>query len=114
MVRGPSNLSRFLVGTALAAALGVGLALALAASARREVAEERARRTAVVSTLALADVLSRAWGSPERVREAVARFTEQAVARARVVGLAGARLEASTFPEDAGAKSAPRRLAREE
>jgi arabinogalactan oligomer/maltooligosaccharide transport system permease protein len=114
VVRGPSNLSRFLVGTALAAALGVGLALALAASARREVAEERARRSAVVSTLALADVLSRAWGSPERVREAVARFTEQAVARARVVALGGARLEASTFPEDAGAKAAPRRLAREE
>ena len=113
MARAPHR-TRFLAGTALAAALGVGLALALAGSARREAAEERARRTAAVSTLALADVAGRLWTSPERVREAVARFTEQSGARARVVALSGARLEASSFPSDAGAKAAPRRLAREE
>ena len=114
LANAPSHRVRFVAGTALAAALGVGLAWALLASARQEVSQERARRTAVVATLALADVAGRAWIAPERVREAAARFTDRTGAHVRVVAVSGARLEASSFPDDQGGKAAPRRLAREE
>ncbi len=114
MARPPSHRARLLAGLALATALAVGLGWALLASARREVWRERAQRRAVATTLALADVAGRAWSAPERVREGVARFTERTGARARVVVLGGARLEASSFPGDTGAKAAPRRLSREE
>ena len=111
----PSHRIRFVVGLALAAALGVGISWALLRSARREVALEQVRRRAVVSLLALSDLAGRAWGSPQDLERALAGWQEGNFgSAARVVALQGARIEASTFPADRGDKAAPRRLGRDE
>ncbi len=111
----PSHRLRFLVGLVLAAGLGVGLAFALLGTSRRQAALEEARRKAVISLLALADVTGRASSSPEAVGRILAAWQEGNFgAAARVVSIQGARLEASTFTADRAEKAAPRRLSREE
>jgi len=106
---------RSLAGLAAALALGVGLSWALLGRARREAALEEARRKEVVSLLALADLASRAWGTPDAPARALAAWQEgRGGVSARIVASQGARLEASTFPGDQGDRAAPRRLSRDE
>jgi arabinogalactan oligomer/maltooligosaccharide transport system permease protein len=114
--RAPSHRARFLAGLALALATGVALSWLWLRAEGARTADDRSRREAIASLRVLVDVVERAGGEGDPVREAVRRFTEQMPppSAARVVVFQGIRLEASTRPEDAGEKAAPRRLERDE
>jgi arabinogalactan oligomer/maltooligosaccharide transport system permease protein len=94
----------------------VGLGHLLLSGARKS--EERFRREqeGFVAVNALADVVERAGGAGETVRSAAAAWQKSHpdLRSIRVVAFDGISLEASTAPEDAGEKAAPRRLTREE
>ena len=77
--------TRFLVGTALAAILGVGLSSMLLANARRAVARERAERAAIIATLATKDIADRLWAKPDQLRAALERFAKSTDTTVRVV-----------------------------
>jgi arabinogalactan oligomer / maltooligosaccharide transport system permease protein len=111
-----SHRRRLAAGLAAALAVGVGLAWALLRAEVRGASDAAAGRLAVVSAQALAHLALQAWDRPEVLPGAVAAFQERApgVRAARIVSLSGARLEASTAPEDEGERAAPRRLARDE
>jgi arabinogalactan oligomer/maltooligosaccharide transport system permease protein len=106
--------TRFLVGTALAALLGVGLSSMLLASARRAVARERAERAAIIATLGMKDVADHLWAKPDQLRAAVARFSTSTGAAVRVVAVDSADLVASSFAKDVGDQAAPRHLGHDE
>jgi len=116
MTRAPSQRRRFLYGLALALVLGVGGAWLLLRGAHAQVAEDARVRQAVVSLLALDDLVLRAGPGGDRVREVVSAWQAQQPpgGEARVLLFQGISLEASTSPEDAGDRAAPRRLARDE
>jgi arabinogalactan oligomer/maltooligosaccharide transport system permease protein len=108
---------RFFVGLALASALATGLAYALLAGERRQTEHAKDQRLAVVRLRALTEAVERSTAPGEGglqplLAEWKARLPDSPPAR--VVVTEGIRLEASTFPQDAGEKAAPRRLAREE
>lgn len=115
MRRAPSHRRRFLAGLAVALALGVGGAWLLLRGAHGAVADEVRVRKAVVSALALADLVRRAPDG-EAVRRAVAAWQSQQPpgGEARVLVFQGITLEASTSARDVGEQAAPRRLSREE
>ncbi len=111
-----SHRRRVAAGLAAALVLGVGGTALLLGGARRQVEEDARTREAIVSLLALDDVVARAGGSGDRVREAVAAWQARQPpgAEARVVLLQGVQLEASSSPSDSGDRATPRRLSREE
>jgi arabinogalactan oligomer/maltooligosaccharide transport system permease protein len=115
VIRSPSHRRRFLAGLAIALALGVGGSWLLLRGAHGEVAEEVRIRKAIVSTLALQDLVSRAGGG-DGLRQVVAAWQAQQPpgGEARVLLFQGIMLEASTSPKDTGDLAAPRRLSREE
>jgi arabinogalactan oligomer/maltooligosaccharide transport system permease protein len=115
VIRSPSHRRRFLAGLAIALALGVGGSWLLLRGAHGEVAEEVRIRKAIVSTLALQDLVSRAGGG-DGLRQVVAAWQAQQPpgGEARVLLFQGIMLEASTSPKDTGNLAAPRRLSREE
>jgi arabinogalactan oligomer/maltooligosaccharide transport system permease protein len=115
VTRAPSHRRRFLAGLATALALGVGGSWLLLRGAHGVVAEDVRVRKAIVSTLALADLVTRAGGG-EGTRQLLAAWQAQQPpgGEARVLAFQGITLEASTSPRDSGALAAPRRLAREE
>lgn len=104
------------IGLALAALGGALAAWLLLSAGRTAVVEARAAREAVISARAFADVVERAGFTDDAVRRGVARLAkpDSTIRAARVVILAGLSLEASTAPEDAGDRAAPRRLLRDE
>ena len=112
----PSHRKRFLVGLAAALAIGVGGSWLLLRGAHGAVAEDVRTRQAIVSTLALADLLQRAGDEGEKTRTLVAAWQRQQPNRGevRVLLLQGIQLVASTAARDTGEKAAPRRLAKEE
>jgi arabinogalactan oligomer/maltooligosaccharide transport system permease protein len=114
--RAPSHRRRFAAGLAAALALGVGGTALLLAGERRQAEEDAGVRRSVLSLMALGDLVSRAGGSGDKVREAVAAWQagQPPGGEARVVLLQGVLLEASTSPGDSGERAAPRRLSREE
>ncbi|HSB18920.1 MAG TPA: sugar ABC transporter permease, partial [Anaeromyxobacteraceae bacterium] len=116
MKRAPSHRRRFAAGLAAALALGVGGTALLLSGERRQAAEDAEVRKDILSLVALGDLVSRAGGGGDRVREAVAAWQagQPPGGEARVVLLQGLLLEASTSPRDAGERAAPRRLSREE
>jgi arabinogalactan oligomer/maltooligosaccharide transport system permease protein len=111
----PSHRRRFLAGLVVALALGVGGSWLLVRGAHGEVARDVRTRKAIVSTLALDDLVRRSGGG-EVMRQVVATWQSQQPpgGEARVLLLQGISLEASTSPKDAGEAGAPRRLARDE
>jgi arabinogalactan oligomer/maltooligosaccharide transport system permease protein len=111
----PSHRRRFLAGLAIALALGVGGSWLLLRGAQGGLADEVRIRKAIVSTLALEELVARA-GSPEGLRQVVAAWQSQQPpgAEARVLIFQGIVLEASTSSRDTGDRAAPRRLSREE
>lgn len=108
---------RFGVGLAVASALAIGLSYALLAAERRQSQHARDQRLAVVRLRALTEAVEK---FPVPSENGLQSLLVEWKARlpgsppARVVVTQGIRLEASTFPEDAGEKAAPRPLAREE
>jgi arabinogalactan oligomer / maltooligosaccharide transport system permease protein len=115
VTRAPSHRRRFLAGLVAALALGVGGAWLLLRGAHGDVAEEVRVRKAIVSTLALEDLVRRAEAG-EAVRQVAAAWQSQQPpgGEARVLIFQGITLEASTSVKDAGELAAPRRLSREE
>ena len=112
--RGPRHVRRFAVGLAVALAVGVGGAASLLAGARAQLARDAGTRRAIVSLLALEELVRRV-GEGDVLQRAVSAWQAgQPGGEARVVILSGARLEASTAPGDSGDRAAPRRLARDE
>jgi arabinogalactan oligomer/maltooligosaccharide transport system permease protein len=111
----PSHRRRFLAGLVAALAFGVGGSWLLVRGAHGEVAREVRTRKAVVTTLALDDLVRRA-GDGEGVRRVVAAWQalQPPGGQARVLILQGISLEASTSPRDVGDLAAPRRLGRDE
>src|SRR5437868_5625436 len=107
---------RFLIGVALGAVLGAALLRGFVSDASREVADEAQERQAVVTLQALTSLVRRAGGEGDAVRSAVAAWQSRtpSAPQARVFRADGIRLEASTAPDDAGDRAAPRRLRREE
>jgi arabinogalactan oligomer/maltooligosaccharide transport system permease protein len=90
----------------------VGGAAWLLAGARGQLARDAQTRRAVISLLALTELAQR---SGEGLQPALTAWqARQDGGAARVVLLAGARLEASTAPGDSGDRAAPRRLSRDE
>ena len=114
--RPPSHRLRFAIGVLLGTLIAVAMSFALLARARSQAVAARTEREALVSTLSLSDLVRRAGATGEPVRQAVAAWQQKAPAgtRARVLAFNGISLEASTFPEDANDKAAPRRLSRDE
>jgi arabinogalactan oligomer/maltooligosaccharide transport system permease protein len=115
--KAPSHRFRFGVGLAVASALAIGLAYALLAAEHRQNQHARDQRLTVVRLRALTQVVEKFSVPSENglqplLIEWKARLPGSPPAR--VVATQGLRLEASTFPQDAGEKAAPRRLAREE
>jgi arabinogalactan oligomer/maltooligosaccharide transport system permease protein len=111
----PATLRRRLTaGLALAVALGVGLCHWVLLRTRAQEEHSRNVRVAVVELRALTEVVTRAGGAGDGARRAAVGFAAQQgdLATARVI--AGVSLEASTAPEDAGDKAAPRRLSKDE
>ncbi len=108
---------RFGVGLALASAVAIGLAFALLSAERRQSAQAKEQRLAVVRLRALTEAVEK---FPVPSENGLQFLLDRWKARlpgsppARVVATEGIRLEASTFSQDAGEKAAPRRLAREE
>lgn len=100
------------VGLLVASALGIAFAWWLLAQGRAAAGEFRAQRATIVTLRALADVVERAGGTGDPVREAVAGMVRDdgTLRAARVVIRDGATLEASTDPADAGERAAPRKL----
>src|SRR5205807_414198 len=107
---------RFLIGVALGAVLGAVLLRGFVSDASRQVADEAQERQAVVTLQALTSLVRRAGGEGDAVRSAVAAWQSRtpSAPQARVFRADGIRLEASTAPDDAGDRAAPRRLRREE
>ena len=107
---------RFLIGVALGAVLGAALLRGFVSDASRQVADEAEERQAVVTLQALTSLVQRAGGEGDAVRSALAAWQSRtpAASQARVFRADGIRLEASTAPDDAGDRAAPRRLRREE
>ena len=108
---------RFFVGLAVASALAIGLAYGLLAGERRQTEDARNQRLAVVRLRALTEAVEKSTAPGEAGLQPLlvqwkARLKDSPPAR--VVVTQGIRLEASTFPQDAGEKAAPRRLDREE
>jgi arabinogalactan oligomer/maltooligosaccharide transport system permease protein len=111
----PPHGRRLLLGLALALVLGVGGSSALLSGARAAALEDASARSAIVRLLAAGELVARAGGKGDAVREAVRGFAERNPGTtARVFLFSGVTLEASTALEDAGDKVAPRRLARDE
>jgi arabinogalactan oligomer/maltooligosaccharide transport system permease protein len=106
---------RLAVGLAVGLLVGVGGTAWLLRGARAQLERDAGTRRAIVSLLALGELVGRA-GDGDALQPAVAGWQrrQDGVAEARVVLLPGARLAASTAPDDAGDRAAPRRLAREE
>jgi arabinogalactan oligomer/maltooligosaccharide transport system permease protein len=96
------------IAAGVAALLG-WLLLYWAADAARQGAAERAARQRAA---AFASIVERAGPAGNRIRAAVAAMDagDPTVERARVVLLEGRQLVASTSPEDAGVRAAPRAL----
>ncbi|MFY0581697.1 hypothetical protein ACN28S_52170 [Cystobacter fuscus] len=113
---GALHRGRVLVGLFLSLGVALFIAQGLLAKALDSVSTERADRQSFVSLRALEDLVQRAGGSGDAVRAVVDTWKTQlpAGSAVRVVAFSGIRLEASTFPEDAGERAAPRRLSREE
>jgi arabinogalactan oligomer/maltooligosaccharide transport system permease protein len=107
---------RFLIGVGLGAVLGAVLLRGFVSDASRQVADEAQERQAVVTLQALTSLVQRAGGEGDAVRSAVSAWQSRtpSVSQARVFRADGIRLEASTAPDDAGDRAAPRRLRREE
>jgi arabinogalactan oligomer/maltooligosaccharide transport system permease protein len=108
---------RFGVGLAVALALAIGLAYQLLAAERRQSRRDGEERIAVVQLRALTEVVQKfTLPSEAGLQPLLSRWKARLPGSppARVVVTQGIRLEASTFPEDAGEKAAPRRLTREE
>lgn len=110
--RPPSHRLRFAVGVLVASLAATVLSYGLLDRARAEAALAREQREAVVSTLALADLVVRAGSKGDGVRQALAAWQQLAPAgtQAKVIAFEGLSLEAAT---DASL-GAPRRLKREE
>ncbi|MCI0672765.1 MAG: sugar ABC transporter permease [Myxococcaceae bacterium] len=108
----PSHRLRFAVGVLVASLVVTGLSWMLLSRARAGAALALEERKATVATLALADLVVRAGGSGDGVRQALAAWQQQAPAgaQAKVIAFDGLSLEAAT---DAGL-GAPRRLQRDE
>src|SRR4051812_9595145 len=100
---------RILVGVVLACALGGWLSHRFTAEALRDANPETERRIAVLELGALSSLVQRAGGDEEALAKAVQKWQGKAhgVAQTRVVLTAGARLAASTAPDDRGEKAAP-------
>ena len=115
MIRSPSHRRRFLAGLAVALALGVGGSWLLLRGAHGDLAGEVRTRKAIVTALALQDLVSRA-ADGDGLRQVVASWQAQQPpgGMARVLIFQGIMLEASTSPKDVGDQAAPRRLSRDE
>ena len=111
-----SHRRRILAGLALAALAGVALLTAGLVASRSAQREETARRLGIVRVQALAQSLDRAGIEGDAARDLVRRWaaSDPSLHSIRVIALSGISLEASTAPDDAGARAAPRRLEREE
>jgi arabinogalactan oligomer/maltooligosaccharide transport system permease protein len=116
VARPPSHRRRFLAGLAAALAVGVGGTAFLLGRTHEQIGRDAAERRGVVSLLALGEVLGRAGGRGERVREVVRAWQARQPEGvwARVLVIEGLSLEASSAPGDRGERAAPRRLVREE
>jgi arabinogalactan oligomer/maltooligosaccharide transport system permease protein len=115
-VSGRSHRLAFGAGVLLAAGLGCWLSWRFVDQAARAETSAVEQRRAIVAVQGLAAIAAAAGDDGEALRRVVASWQAQSpgAAHARVVFMSGARLEASTDPQDAGDKAAPRRLAREE
>ncbi|MDQ3265364.1 MAG: sugar ABC transporter permease [Myxococcota bacterium] len=107
-----SHRFRFLLGVGIGSLVAVGLSYGLLSQAREDAVTARHQRKAVVSVLALADLVVRTGEDGEAIRAAVSAWQQQAPggSQARVILFSGLSLEASTHPGE----DAPRRLKREE
>jgi arabinogalactan oligomer/maltooligosaccharide transport system permease protein len=110
-----AHVLRFGAGLVVALAVGIGGGWLLLRGARQQIEADRQTRTAIVSVMALADVVAHA-SDGEGARAVVSGWQERRPkgTEARVVRFEGTLLEASTAPGDVGDRSAPRRLARDE
>jgi arabinogalactan oligomer / maltooligosaccharide transport system permease protein len=104
------------LGLAVAGLLGIIAAWALLGAWRSSGRGFEARREAVVSGQALAELVTEAGLQGDTARAAVSAFTSGSpdLRWARVIIFEGLSLEASTAPDDVGERVAPRRLTKEE
>ncbi len=96
--------------------LGIGVGGALLSRSMKQQRLLPCGTDAVVTLGSLVDVVERTGGQGDSLRVAVASFAaaHPRLRSIRVLSLSGAQLEASTVPEDAGERVAPRRLAPDE
>ncbi|HEU4334638.1 MAG TPA: sugar ABC transporter permease [Candidatus Eisenbacteria bacterium] len=111
-----SHRRRIFIGLALAALAGVVLLQVGLVASRSAGDEETARRLAIVRVQALVQALDRAGIEGDAARAVVRGWaaSDTSLHSIRVIAFTGISLEASTAPEDAGDRAAPRRLDREE
>jgi arabinogalactan oligomer/maltooligosaccharide transport system permease protein len=115
-IRTPSQRRRFAAGLAAALLVGVAGSWALVRAELGATTDDVRARVAIVSTLALADLVGRAGGAGPGVRVTLAAWqaAQPPGGDARVVTFQGISLEASTAANDVGERAAPRRLERDE
>ncbi len=107
------NAVRFLIGLCIALIIGIGIEELLLLQARRNLAQDEARRISIVTVQSLVEIVKRAGGE-ENVAATVAQFVKQHPQLKNVRAVKGFRLLASTVSTDTGDKAAPRRLNRDE
>ncbi len=112
---------RAALGLALGALLAVGLGQWLQNQESRAIAEEASQQALIIKAMALVDMISALQSADVEDRAAAAgqllndwRSAMLPDSDIRIVQIGGARLLASTFPNDATEKGFPRRLGRDE